>query len=113
MKVHEGRKTYDVVIIGSPNVNAGYRLVANPSYPDIARDYERTFRVLKSLPIDIFLGAHGSYFNLETKYSRMNAGARAAFVDPSGYKQYVTDREKAFRTELAQEHSGRLSAAPD
>ena len=29
MKVKEGGKTYDVVIIGSPNVNAGYKLVDN------------------------------------------------------------------------------------
>src|SRR5258706_15190063 len=37
----------NVVIIGSPNVNEGYKLVNNPDYPQIARDYERTFRVLK------------------------------------------------------------------
>ena len=60
MKVTERGKTYNVVIVGSPNVNPGYKLVGNTAYPQIAEDYERMWRVLKSLPCDIFLGAHGS-----------------------------------------------------
>jgi metallo-beta-lactamase class B len=105
MKAQEAGKTYNVVIIGSPNVNPGYRLVNNTAYPQIAADYEKTFRVLKSLPCDIFLGAHGSYFDLETKYARLKAGARTAFVDPEGYKKYVAEREQAFRNELAKQRS--------
>ncbi len=103
MKVQETGKTYNVVIIGSPNVNAGYRLVNNASYPQIAADYERMFRVLKSLPCDIFLGAHGNYFDLDTKYARLKESAVAAFIDPEGYKKYVADKEQAFRTELAKQ----------
>jgi metallo-beta-lactamase class B len=103
MKVAEAGKSYDVVIIGSPNVNDGYKLVGNPSYPGIVSDYERTFQVLKSLPVDIFLGAHGSYFDLLTKYPRLKDGAANPFIDPAGYKNYVTDRERAYRTELAKQ----------
>src|SRR5262249_55590045 len=99
--------TYNVVIIGSPNVNAGYRLVNNAAYPQIAADYEKMFRVLKSLPCDIFLGAHGNYFDLETKYARLKENALTAFLDPEGYKMYVAEKEQTFRTELA-----RQSAAP-
>ncbi len=105
MKVDEAGKIYDVVIIGSPNVNDGYKLVGNSSYPEIASDYERTFRVLKSLPIDIFLGAHGSYFDLQTKYAQMKEVGVTSFIDPAGYKRYVTDREEAFRTELAKQRA--------
>src|SRR6201994_2812659 len=63
MKVKDDKsgKTYDVVIVGSPNVNPGYILVNNTAYPQIAKDYEHEFTVLKSLPCDIFLGAHGAY----------------------------------------------------
>jgi len=105
MKLKDAGKTYDVVIVGSPNVNEGYKLVNNPAYPEIASDYERTFRVLKSLPVDIFLGAHGSYFDLQTKYARLKEGAAAPFVDPDGYKSYITDREEAFRKELAKQQA--------
>src|SRR5918912_154879 len=105
MKVREAGKTYDVVIIGSPNVNPGYRLVNNAAYPRIAADYEKMFRVLKSLPCDIFLGAHGNYFDLGTKYARLKGGDLAAFVDPEGYRKYVAEKEEAFETELAKQRA--------
>ena len=106
MNVKEGGKTRDVVIVGSPNVNPGYKLVGNSGYPGIAEDFERTFQVLKSLPCDYFLGAHGSYFDLETKYSQLKAGVSTAFIDPVGYQNYVADRERAFRRELAKQKGG-------
>jgi len=107
MTVSEGGKTYNVVIIGSPNVNPGYKLVNNAAYPQIAGDYERMWRVLKSLPCDIFLGAHGGYFDLTEKYPRWKAGDRNAFIDPAGYKAYVADREHAFQTELARQSAAK------
>ncbi|MBZ5537553.1 MAG: subclass B3 metallo-beta-lactamase [Acidobacteriia bacterium] len=103
MKVNENAKGYNVVIVGGPGVNSGYRLVGNALYPGIVQDYERTFRVLKSLPCDYFLGAHGSYFDMETKYTRLKDGVSAAFVDPNGYKKFVEEREESFRAELAKQ----------
>lgn len=111
MTVREGGKTYRVEIIGSPNVNAGYRLVDNAKYPTIAADYERMFRVLKSLPCDIFLGAHGAYFGLDAKYARMKAGAADAFVDPQGCAAFVTQKEQEFRSELAKQTAARSKGA--
>ena len=86
-------------------MNPGYRLVDNAAYPRIAADYEKMFHVLKSLPCDIFLGAHGNYFDLETKYARRNENSPAAFVDPEGYRKYVADKEQAFKTELARQRA--------
>jgi metallo-beta-lactamase class B len=103
MEVTERGKTYDVVILGSPNVNAGYKLVNNTAYPQIAEDYERMWRVLKTLPCDIFLGAHGSYFGLEEKYPLMKEGGANPFVDPSAYKKYIAQKEQDFRTEFARQ----------
>ena len=108
MKVKEGEKTYDVVIIGSPNVNEGYKLVDNTLYPQIANDYERMFQVLRSLPCDYFLGAHGNYFDMETKYARMREGAARSFIDPDGYLKFVAQKEQAFRAELAKQKSGKV-----
>ena len=105
MKVGDSGRTYDAVIVGSPNVNAGYKLVNNAAYPAIASDYERMFTVLKSLPADIFLGAHGSYFDMEAKYARMKPGAPNPFVDPEGYKQFVTQKEREFREEFTKQKS--------
>ena len=100
MKVNDGSKMRDVVIVGSPNVNPGYKLSGSTVYPRMSEDFEQTFRVLKSLSCDYFLGAHGSYFDLETKYKQLKAGVSTAFIDPAGYKNYVEEREQAFRREL-------------
>jgi metallo-beta-lactamase class B len=102
MRARLGGRAREVVIVGSPNVNPGYRLVNNAKYPTIAADFERTFRVLDSLPAEIFLGAHGSYFDLEAKHARWKQGDTLAFVDPAGYRRFVVDRERAFRRALAQ-----------
>lgn len=103
MKVKEGGKTYNVVIIGSPNVNPGYKLINNTAYPKIAEDYEKMFRVLKSLPVDIFLGSHGNYFGMEAKYARFSHEGFSVFIDREGYYQYVTNKELEFRKELAKQ----------
>jgi metallo-beta-lactamase class B len=99
MQVDEGGKKLNAVIIGSPNVNPGYVLVGNKNYPAIAQDYEKTFKVLNSLPVDLFLGAHGSYFGMKAKYDTMKKGGPNPFIDPAGYKAYVSEREVAFRRE--------------
>ena len=107
LSVRDGDKTYRAVIIGSPNVNPGYRLVDNPKYPTIAQDYERTFRVLKSLKCDLFLGAHGSYFGLETKYASMKSAAANPFIDEKGCAAFVSQKEGEFRTEYEKQRAAR------
>lgn len=100
MQVKDRGKPYNVVIIGSPNVNEGYQLVNNKQYPEIATDFARCFRVLKSLNCDIFLGAHGAYYGMEEKVKHLN-GATNPFIDPAGYKAYVADREAHYLKTLA------------
>ena len=100
----EGTRTLHVVIVGSPNVNPGYKLVDNKAYPQIAQDYRHGFQVLKSLPCDIFLGAHGGYYGMTKKYELWQGTSsvvvKNVFIDPAGYKSYIADREQAFEAEL-------------
>lgn len=103
----EGHRTLHAVIVGGPNVNSGYKLVGNAVYPSIASDYRSGFATLRSLPCDLFLGAHGGYFDLDAKLPRFLAGDRDAFIDPAGYKAYIDDRERAFQAELAHQQSGK------
>jgi len=101
----EGGRTLHVVIVGSPNVNPGYKLVGNRTYPQIASDYRHEFEVLKKLTCDVFLGAHGGYFDLLAKYDRFKNGDKNAFIDPEGYKAYVADRQQAFEKALHRQSS--------
>jgi CubicO group peptidase (beta-lactamase class C family) len=99
--VADGGKDYAVVVVGSPNVNPGYALVNNKDYPEIATDFARTFAVLKGLPCDVFLGAHGGYYGMVERYALLQKGQTNAFVNPEGYKEYVALKERAFRKTLA------------
>jgi metallo-beta-lactamase class B len=102
-KVSDAGRSLDVVIVGSTTVNPGRTLVDNAFYPRIVQDYETTFRVLRSLPCDIFLGAHGAYYGMTAKYARLRPGAPNPFIDPDGYKQFIQEREQAFHDELKKE----------
>jgi len=85
MTARDHGKPLRVVIIGSPNVNSGYQLVNNRDYPEISDDFARTFKILKSLPCDIFLGAHGSYYGMEAKYARLQKNPNTnPFIDREG-----------------------------
>jgi metallo-beta-lactamase class B len=99
MQVDEGGRKLNAVIIGSPNVNPGYILVGNKKYPSIADDYVKSFKLWHELPVDLFLGAHGSYFGMKAKYEKLKPGGANPFIDPAGYKAYVTEREAAFQRE--------------
>jgi metallo-beta-lactamase class B len=112
MQVHEGTRTLNAVIIGSPNVNPGYLLVGNKDYPQIAQDYVKTFKVLKGLPCDFFLGAHGAYFGMKAKYEKLKAGQANPLIDPEGYKAYVAEREAAFEKEWKRQQQNPGSPAP-
>jgi len=112
MQVDEGGRKLNALIIGSPNVNRGYILVGNKNYPQIADDYVKTFKVLKSLPVDLFLGAHGAYFGLKAKYEKMKSGGPNPFIDPAGYKAYVGEREATFMEEWQRQKQNPGSPAP-
>ncbi len=99
--VADGGKKYDVVVIGSPNVNPGYQLVNNKEYPEIADDFAKTFAILKSLPCDVFLGAHGGYYGMVERHALLKNGKANPFVNPEGYREYVALKERAFRKNLA------------
>jgi metallo-beta-lactamase class B len=107
MKAKDDAKTYEVVVVGSPNVNPGYKLTGAEGYPGIAKDYEHAFTVWKALKCDVFLGAHGAYYGLAEKFARVKQGGANPFVDPDGYQSYIADRETAFREELKKQGGGK------
>lgn len=107
MQVTESGHTYNVVILGGVSANAPNNFIDDPRYPNEAKDFIKTFQVLHGLPCDIFLGAHGLYFNLKEKYPLLKPGSPNPFVDPAGYKAYIDEREQNFRAELARQVAAR------
>ncbi len=91
----------NVVIVGGWAPLSGYQLIDAPghpaSYPGIAEDFHHTFAVLHALPCDIFLGAHGIYFDLLPKLQRLPKEGPSVFIDPTGYKTAVDDAEHNYQ----------------
>jgi metallo-beta-lactamase class B len=111
MKVREGSKTYDVVVIGSTTI-PGYKLVGNTGYPNIVSDYESTFRLLKTLPCDVFLAPHGSFYSMLEKMQRLSANpGENPFIDKRALTQFVDRTERAFRAELKRQQDATNAAA--
>ncbi len=107
MEIAEGDRTYDVVSACSVSVLPGLELVDNPAYPEIAADYARTFEVLEGLPCNVFLAAHGGFFQLSKKRQAMAEGKAHPFVDPEGYRAWVARGKERFEKRLAEARAGR------
>jgi metallo-beta-lactamase class B len=104
MTVTDGGKRYDVVFVGGTSINPGVRLVGRPTYPGIAEDYARTFRVLRSLKCDVFLGAHGAYYGMNAKRElQKKEPATNPFLDPQGYQAFIDTSERAYQEQLRRE----------
>jgi metallo-beta-lactamase class B len=111
MQTHERGRTLNVVIVGGWAWNPGVRLIESQgkpaSYPRILEDFDDTFTTLKSLPCDIFLGAHGVYFDMLPKLARLPKEGTAVWIDPEGYRRAVAEREAAFRKGVLQQQMGK------
>jgi len=102
LKVQDGSKTYDVVIIGSVGVNPGFILVNNKDVPQIADEYRRSFRILRSLPCDIPLGSHPAMYGMAEKHAKLGKSPNP-FIDPQGYRTEVNLMEQVFNTEVTRQ----------
>jgi len=76
------------------------KLVNNREYPNIASDYQASFKKLRALPCDVFLAPHPGMFNMDDKLRRMKHGAPNPFIDSGEYARFVDTSEQDFRAEL-------------
>jgi metallo-beta-lactamase class B len=101
--VEERGRSLAVVFYASGTVPPGARLLDNPVYPEAVAAYEHSFALWKALPCDVFLGSHGSFFDLERKWRLLERGDRDAFIDPRGYQTAIALAERKFRAEVEHE----------
>lgn len=99
----------DIVIVGGTGFWSEYHFVATPghpvSYPGIAQDFQHTFAVLRALPCDVFLGAHGGYFDMLAKLKRYPLDGPRVFIDPAGFKDFVADSQETFEKALSKQQA--------
>lgn len=97
----------NIVIVGGTGFWSEYHFVASPShpmsYPGIVQDFQHTFTLLRSLPCDVFLGAHGGYFAMLTKLKTYQQQGPRVFIDPAGYRQFVAAAQDTFEKALSKQ----------
>lgn len=90
--VRAGDRILNVVSASSLVVLQGMR------YPEQDADLERSFRVLRGLPVDIWVTSHAK---LWSRYRKFVASATAKnpvdpFIDPKGYRAYIDSAAAEF-----------------
>src|SRR5437773_9449625 len=73
-KAQEGGKTYNVVIncsLRPPNVLT----------PPITDEFNRSFKLVRSLPCDVQVGDHPAQYDMETKFAKLRSGGRKPIID--------------------------------
>jgi metallo-beta-lactamase class B len=107
MQVMDEGHTRNVVIVGGFAALSSYQLIDTPkrpaSYPGILADFEHGFAVERGLPCDIFLGAHGGYFDMQQKLARLPKEGPSVWIDPEGYRQAIAEAEKSIEAKVAAE----------
>ena len=96
--VRDGDRVLNVVSACSLIVMQGSR------YPEQAADLERTFRVLRSLPADIWVSSHARLWGRYRKFVARDTAKNPAdpFVDREGYRAYIDTAEARFRRGVVQ-----------
>lgn len=105
MVVREGGRDYRVAIANMATINAGKRLVVEPTYPGVADDFAETFRKQKALDVDVWVAAHGSQYGLRDKYRPGQPYNPDTFVDPEGFLAEVERLEQLYLDQITAEQS--------
>jgi metallo-beta-lactamase class B len=91
--VRDGDRMLNVVSACSLVVLQGMR------YAEQAADLERTFRVLRSLPADIWVSSHARLWSRYRKFVARDTAKNPVdpFMDAEGYRAYIDKGEAEFR----------------
>jgi metallo-beta-lactamase class B len=90
--VRDGDRVLNVVSVCDPGVLEFSR------YPEQAADRERSLRVLRSLPADIWVTNHARAWGRYRKFVASATAKNAVdpFIDPEGYRAYIDAAEAEF-----------------
>jgi metallo-beta-lactamase class B len=97
--VDDGGTQRQAIFICSMGLNGGVPLVNYAKYPNNAEDYMRSFDILRSIPAEVFLVSHTGHYNFTEKMNKLGQPGPNPFIDPQGYKDYITRFEKDFEAQ--------------
>jgi metallo-beta-lactamase class B len=94
------KRTWRVLIVNIPTILSQTRLSGMASYPDVGKDYARTFAALKELKFDLWVASHASQFRLHEKRKPGDAYHPEAFADRPGFEAEVNTNRREYEKRL-------------
>ena len=93
-QVHDGDRLLNVVSA------CDLGRLAMSRYPEQDADLERSFRVLRSLPVDVWVTCHARWWGRYRKFvaSKTAKDPVEPFIDPEGYRAYIDAAEAELRS---------------
>jgi metallo-beta-lactamase class B len=107
--VRDGDRVLNVVDLCNLTPQPGMRLADPQYYPGIRDDFEKTFKIARALPVDIWVTSHARDFGRYRKYTKRGAtpDSAAPFIDKAGYLAYIDSGEANFRRQLAEQQKAK------
>jgi metallo-beta-lactamase class B len=94
----EGGKTYNVVL------GCSLRPPATLT-PALVEEFNRSFKLVRTLPCDVQVGDHGAQYNMQAKYAKLQSGGPNPFIDPANCTLEADIEEAMFHAILAEQQS--------
>lgn len=105
----EARRCLHMVDVGSLSA-PDYPLIGNPKYPDIVKDYDRSFALVAALPCEIPLAPHPDMVDFWERMAKREQGDADALMDPAGCRAYAQDARANFEAQLAKQREDAVPA---
>ena len=100
MKAREGGKSYDVVI------GCSLRPVGTMT-PAIVDEFNRSFKLVRSLPCDVPLGDHPGQYDLQGKYAKLQPGGPNPYIDRANCTREADIEEAMFHALVAEQQAAK------
>ena len=107
----EDTRCLAMVDVGSLSAPA-YKLIGNPKYPDIVKDFKYSFGTVAALPCDIALAPHPGMVDFWERVAKRNQGDADALIDPTRCRAYAQDARESFEEELTKQRRDAAAAKP-
>jgi metallo-beta-lactamase class B len=95
-RVSDGGKTYDVVFFCS--LRAGGTVT-----PEIAKEMDHSFALVKALPCDVPLGDHPAEYDMIAKYEKLKSGGGNPFIDKAHCLREAEIQEAMYHAVVAEQ----------
>jgi len=101
--VKDDKRSWKVLIANIPSILTETKLSGMPSYPNVGKDYQYTFEVLKKLQFDLWIASHAGQFRMHDKRKTGDSYNPEVFNDRKGFDDLVNSIEATYNKRLKSE----------